>query len=53
MIDKRDGVTKRPVQTVDNGFPKSKPTPPGGGKSSSGGRPESQKPAPRPKVVNR
>lgn len=36
MIDKRDGTTKRPIRTVDNGFPKSTPERAGGGKGSSG-----------------
>lgn len=51
MSDKRDGFTKRPVRTVDNGFPKSQPGKPGTGNGSSG-RPESQKPAPRGRVID-
>lgn len=51
MIDKRDGTTKRPIRTVDNGFPKSTPERAGGGKGSSG-VPSSQRPAPRGKVTD-
>lgn len=51
MIDKRDGTSKRPVRTVDNGFPKSQPERPGRGKGSSG-VPDSQRPAPHRKVTD-
>ncbi|CAM3304421.1 hypothetical protein [Pseudomonas plecoglossicida] len=51
MSDKRDGVSKRPVRTVGNGSPKSKPTSPGAGKGGVG-RPESQRPAPRGRMVD-
>lgn len=50
-IDRRKGTNKRPVPTGETMFPQSKPERPGGGKGSSG-RPDSQRPAPKPKVTN-
>lgn len=50
-MSKRPGFTRRPVQPSDNGLPKSQPGKPGAGKGSTG-RPESQKPAPRGRMID-